>query len=563
MKRLLLLTLAVSLAVGAYPGMTGGRGLFRVQDARSTGKWNGSLMLQGIFGSFGYDQIEQPGQIGLQPGERLTDYDLVATLGLSPIDWFELFCWSGAVIERTPQYPDSLNGWHNLMPGLKLSLPTLQVVKLGALGAWSMYPILDDFRGGWSWGHFGLPFVNGPVWTGLATFVLGDGMPTLHLNYGQAYDADDEVRTIYSTLGAAVEYEIGKLDLFAEFASVQADGSPFDNSGRMYLTPGVKVGYLRPLIVEAGLSLGLTDYVPDLELIAGIGLSGRVFTPPKRTTGTIAGRVLDAATGSPLAATVSFPGEQKPAPISTDGRKGTFTAKGVRPGNVLVRATAPGYLPVEEAVSVSIGRTSPVEFALRAEKTTGTIAGKVTDPSTGAALTATVEFPGSALAPVTTGKDGFRIEEVTGGEYRVEASADGYLTASTKIMVRPEQVTRADFELVRKGIKITLKVLFDFDQATLRPESHAALEAAAKIMKENPAIRVEIQGHTDSKGTAEYNQRLSEQRAQAVVDYLVDKLGIDRARLTAKGFGLSKPVATNETEEGQAQNRRAEFHVVE
>jgi outer membrane protein OmpA-like peptidoglycan-associated protein len=137
------------------------------------------------------------------------------------------------------------------------------------------------------------------------------------------------------------------------------------------------------------------------------------------------------------------------------------------------------------------------------------------------------------------------------------------MTASATIAVVPKQETRGDFQLVKKGITITLKVYFDFDKATLKPESHAALEAAAKIMKENPTIRVEIQGHTDNIGTAAYNDKLSLRRAQAVVDYLVGTLGVDPGRLTAKGYGLTRPVASDETREGRAQNRRVEFLVIE
>jgi outer membrane protein OmpA-like peptidoglycan-associated protein len=74
-------------------------------------------------------------------------------------------------------------------------------------------------------------------------------------------------------------------------------------------------------------------------------------------------------------------------------------------------------------------------------------------------------------------------------------------------------------------------------------------------------MRIEIRGHTDGHGSAEYNQRLSENRAKAVVDYLVSK-GIDPKRLHYKGYGKSQPVDTNTTDEGRAHNRRVEFHIL-
>jgi len=105
-------------------------------------------------------------------------------------------------------------------------------------------------------------------------------------------------------------------------------------------------------------------------------------------------------------------------------------------------------------------------------------------------------------------------------------------------------------------------VYFDFDEATIKPESRPALEEAARILGENPTIKVEIQGHTDNQGSDRYNLGLSDRRARAVVNYLVQELGAGRGRLTAKGYGESRPVADNGTEAGRAANRRVEFVIV-
>ncbi|MEO0073162.1 MAG: carboxypeptidase regulatory-like domain-containing protein [candidate division WOR-3 bacterium] len=567
MRRLMVVLIAAGLVTGAvaWPGWTGGKGLFRIQDARSEGNWNGSLMIQGISATWTYDRIAEPWRIGMSEGTKLFADDVTAVVSLSPIKWFELFCWSGATIEYTTVPEDSVFwGYHNLVPGAKLSIPVIPVAKLGVLAGYSMYPNFDDFRGGWRWGKFALPFVNGITWTGLATFDFSEKLPLLHVNYGQATDEDEVgTQTKYTTFGTALEYQVSKLDIFAEFVSVQTSGSLFDNTGRMYLTPGIKIGYLRPLLLQAGVSVGLTDSVAPLEFTAGLGVSGRLFKPCKPRWGAVAGRVYDAKTGQALAATVSFPTLTKPSPVTADRTSGRFTAKGVQPGDVVVRVTATGYVPAEKSVTVTAGRTAHVEFALEREVTTGTIVGCVTDPSTGNPLSATVELTGTSIPPARTDANGnYQFENLAAGDYTLSASADGYLTATARATVRPKQETRADFELVKAGIKITLKVYFDFDKATLKPESHSALEAAAKIMKENPQIRVEIQGHTDNIGTAEYNDRLSLRRAQAVVDYLVG-LGISRNRLSARGFGFRNPAASNDTEEGRAQNRRVEFVVLD
>jgi OOP family OmpA-OmpF porin len=100
-----------------------------------------------------------------------------------------------------------------------------------------------------------------------------------------------------------------------------------------------------------------------------------------------------------------------------------------------------------------------------------------------------------------------------------------------------------------------LEVFFDTNSATLKPESYADLDRLVDVMKRVPTIRGAIEGHTDSTGSDAHNQDLSERRASAVVDYLVNK-GIDRSRVEPKGFGESQPIGSNDTAEGRAQNRR-------
>jgi outer membrane protein OmpA-like peptidoglycan-associated protein len=110
--------------------------------------------------------------------------------------------------------------------------------------------------------------------------------------------------------------------------------------------------------------------------------------------------------------------------------------------------------------------------------------------------------------------------------------------------------------------KIVLRgVNFDFDKSNIRPDARPILNEAIRILKDEPQIRVSVEGHTDSVGTEQYNQRLSERRAQSVVDYLA-RGGIARSRLDPVGYGESDPVASNDTEEGRAQNRRVELKVM-
>jgi outer membrane protein OmpA-like peptidoglycan-associated protein len=104
-------------------------------------------------------------------------------------------------------------------------------------------------------------------------------------------------------------------------------------------------------------------------------------------------------------------------------------------------------------------------------------------------------------------------------------------------------------------------VTFDFAKSDLTPEAKAELDRAAKIMQDNPDVTLELQGNTDSVGSAAYNQALGKRRAKAVFDYLQAK-GIDPNRLKAVSFGEDKPVASNTTAAGRAQNRRVEMVIL-
>lgn len=113
------------------------------------------------------------------------------------------------------------------------------------------------------------------------------------------------------------------------------------------------------------------------------------------------------------------------------------------------------------------------------------------------------------------------------------------------------------------GNSVILKnIFFAFDSDSLKEESEVELKMLVRLLNENPSLQLEIGGHTDNVGSSEYNQALSENRARAVVRYLVDR-GIDPSRLSYKGYGYDRPVVSNETAEGRAQNRRTEATIIE
>jgi outer membrane protein OmpA-like peptidoglycan-associated protein/tetratricopeptide (TPR) repeat protein len=154
-----------------------------------------------------------------------------------------------------------------------------------------------------------------------------------------------------------------------------------------------------------------------------------------------------------------------------------------------------------------------------------------------------------------------------GKNYGIEVESPDHLFHSQNINL-PESDTYHEIvkdiylEQIEVGKTIVLNnVFFDYDQATLRPQSKDELQVLIKFMTDNPTIKVELSGHTDSRGSDTYNQKLSEDRAHAVVDYLVAH-GLDKKRLVYVGYGETKPVATNDSEEGRQLNRRTELKIL-
>ncbi len=111
--------------------------------------------------------------------------------------------------------------------------------------------------------------------------------------------------------------------------------------------------------------------------------------------------------------------------------------------------------------------------------------------------------------------------------------------------------------LQTKG-QIALYINFDSGKATIKPDSETVITEIVKALQSQPDLKVKVEGHTDNVGNEAANQQLSEDRAKAVMEAVV-AAGIDPARLSSQGFGMSKPIADNNTEEGRAQNRRVEL----
>jgi len=126
-----------------------------------------------------------------------------------------------------------------------------------------------------------------------------------------------------------------------------------------------------------------------------------------------------------------------------------------------------------------------------------------------------------------------------------------------------EREKQLEQELLNTGMIRLSNINFDYDKATIRPEAHAVLDTVGRILTKWPGLRIEIGGHTDSRGSEAYNHSLSHRRAQSVRSYLLAHFSqFKRTQITAKGYGESVPIAPNTTAEGMQANRRVEFVVL-
>jgi outer membrane protein OmpA-like peptidoglycan-associated protein len=137
-----------------------------------------------------------------------------------------------------------------------------------------------------------------------------------------------------------------------------------------------------------------------------------------------------------------------------------------------------------------------------------------------------------------------------GGSVGVYAALFGYAlyreSCKVEVVVTP------------KKIEVSQQIFFDYDKATIKPVSFSVIDEVYAVLVENPTVTIEIQGHTDNQGKPDYNLKLSQDRADSVRKYLLKK-GIESSRLTAKGYGMTMPIESNDSEAGRSKNRRVEF----
>lgn len=243
------------------------------------------------------------------------------------------------------------------------------------------------------------------------------------------------------------------------------------------------------------------------------------------------------------------PPEPRSEPVST---------KVLPPPDTTAVAVAEPKPPVREPQNI------PLRFVVTA-----------VDAETGAPVDALIKLQGQRDNVIVAGQRQapgnyvFSITATEAKDYRLSVEREGYAFQNLNLRLEaasaaPVTQTR-NVELKRLSVgtvSVLRNIYFDFDKATFRTESYNELNKLDRMMQQNPALTVEISGHTDNVGGSTYNQKLSQKRAEAVKDFLISR-GIDARRIVANGYGEKKPLVSNDDEEsGREINRRVEFKVL-
>lgn len=243
---------------------------------------------------------------------------------------------------------------------------------------------------------------------------------------------------------------------------------------------------------------------------------------------------------------------------------------GLRTKAAMPRTDAPvtnASLPADGAPVQAAVNTAAAPMGTNAEPAMA-IAGRITDGEASSSATVSVyRVSDDGLTPVVKDKrvDGaFSIDVPSGGEYSIIARGTNGSISSRDVTVSSSNALGGDIPVraLMAGESITFRtILFDTDKWSIRAASFPVLDEIAAFLTQQNSVSIEIAGHTDDRAAADYNQRLSVKRAESIRSYLMAK-GILRERMTAKGYGASKPVADNATPRGKYLNRRVEFVIL-
>ena len=283
--------------------------------------------------------------------------------------------------------------------------------------------------------------------------------------------------------------------------------------------------------------------------------------------------VTDAKTQAPLAAAiVTFVGKAV-SDVAT-AEDGSFMSFQFKEGKVRLEVRKEGYNPWTGEVDIKAGKVSKVDVALVPEPPkVGTLVGSVVSTKGNQQVAAKVTLTGPETKDVTVGGDGAFTTELKPGTYNYEVVAPDHFKAQGSVALEAGQKQLLEIKLTHKPkrllvvvtkrkIRIRKKVHFATGKSEIRPDSTQLLDQVAGVIIEHPEIKkIRIEGHTDNRGSSSYNRKVSQKRAESVVEYLVNK-GVNPQRLEAKGYGESRPIRPNFSSRNRRKNRRVEFRIL-
>jgi OmpA-OmpF porin, OOP family len=294
---------------------------------------------------------------------------------------------------------------------------------------------------------------------------------------------------------------------------------------------------------------------------------------PKTFKIQLKGVVYNEKTMEPLTANVEVRVKDV-APIKLrSNASGEFETKLPEIKEYTVSANTEGFLPKEQTFTIpelGCDTTLLINVMLQpiAKKLllVGNVYDKKTEKLLSAKLDITQKSSRKSVSKMMANDGKYEKEIAQLGWYMITASAEGYLNTTDSIEANDDGLSPFSRDLYLAPIEVGLTVrlqniYFDFDKTTLKDESFPELNKVVDFLKQNETVEIEISGHTDNKGSDDYNLNLSQGRSQAVVDYIIGQ-GIEDFRLTAHGYGESKAIDTNDSDMGRANNRRVEFTVM-
>jgi outer membrane protein OmpA-like peptidoglycan-associated protein len=262
--------------------------------------------------------------------------------------------------------------------------------------------------------------------------------------------------------------------------------------------------------------------------------------------------------------------------IGIDPATGAYTLKVLYGTAYKINVAADGYRPVPatlDLTTVDEYQEMPLDLYVDEERS-AIVLGNIIDKKTGRAISKSipvairVEGMAAVRATIDSMAGKYELKLPLGGNYTISASAPNYYPLYEAVSTSNENSNVRIYKdliivPIEVGQSIRLNnIFFEIAKSKLKTESFSELNRVVQFLKDNPDIKIEISGHTDDVGKIASNMKLSEARAAAVASYIISK-GIPKSNIVSKGYGSTKPVASNKTKAGKAQNRRVEFTILD